>query len=77
MVQAFISPSIGANREVPVVTGKIATWLLIVFMVCNIAVSGLALMRYDERENNIEASEKWQVWMDNHYNDAKDGKNLS
>ena len=58
-------------EKIPVVTGKIATWLLIVFMVCNIAVSGLALMRYDERENNIEASEKWQVWMDNHYNDAK------
>ena len=58
-------------EKIPVVTGKIATWLLIVFMVCNIAVSGLALIRYDERENNIEASEKWQVWMDNHYNDAK------
>ena len=40
-------------------------------MLCNIAVSGLALIRYDEREKNIEASDKWQVWMDEHYDDAK------
>lgn len=58
-------------EKIPVLAGKIAAWLLIVFMLCNIAVSGLALIRYDEREKNIEASDKWQVWMDEHYDDAK------
>lgn len=58
-------------EKIPVVIGKIATWILIVFMLCNMAVSGLALIRYDERGKNVEATSRWQVWMDEHYDDAK------
>lgn len=58
-------------EKIPMVIGKIVTWVLIVFMLCNMAVSGLALIRYDEREKNVAAEAKWQVWMDEHYNDAK------
>lgn len=58
-------------EKIPVVIGRIATWILIVFMLCNMAVSGLALIRYDERGNNVEATSRWQVWMDEHYDDAK------
>ena len=58
-------------EKIPMVIGKIATWVLIVFMLCNMAVSGLALIRYDEREKNVAAEAKWQVWMDEHYDDAK------
>lgn len=57
-------------EKIPVTAGKIATWLLIVFMLCNIVVSGLALIRYDEREKGVEATAEWQVWMDEHYDDA-------
>ena len=57
-------------EKIPVLAGKIATWLLIVFMLCNMVASGLALIRYDEREKGVEATAKWQVWMDEHYDDA-------
>ena len=67
----LIYPKISALIEkIPVLAGKIATWLLIVFMLCNMVVSGLALIRYDEREKGVEATAKWQVWMDEHYDDS-------
>lgn len=56
-------------EKIPVKPGKVITWLLIVFMTANIAVSGLALIRYDQRENKVEASASWQEWMDEHYDD--------
>ncbi len=67
----LLYPKISALIEkIPVLAGKIATWLLIVFMLCNMVVSGLALIRYDEREKGVEATAKWQVWMDEHYDDS-------
>lgn len=56
-------------EKIPVKPGKIITWCLIVFMVANMAVSSLALVRYDQRERGVEASEFWQEWMDTHYDD--------
>ena len=34
-------------------------------------MSGMALIRYDEREKGIEATEAWQIYVDEHYDDAK------
>lgn len=61
----------GLIEKIPVVIGKTITWLLIVFMCCNVVFSCLALIRYDERDRQVEATESWQVYMDEHYDDAK------
>ena len=58
-------------EKIPAVTGKILTWCLLVFMVCNILVSCVALVRYDERENGVQATNVVQKWADVHYDDAK------
>ena len=58
-------------EKIPVIAGKIVTWLLIIFMCCNIIMSSLALTRYNQRQQNIEDNSYWQTWMDNHYNDSK------
>ena len=58
-------------EKIPAVTGKILTWCLLVFMVCNIVVSCVALVRYDERENGVQATNVVQKWADVHYDDAK------
>ena len=39
-------------EKIPVKFGKAVTWCLLVFMVCNIFVSCMALVRYDERSRN-------------------------
>ena len=39
--------------------------------VLQVVFSCLALIRYDERDRQVEATESWQVYMDEHYDDAK------
>lgn len=57
-------------EKIPVKVGKILTWVLLLFMICNIAVSCAALVRYDERDKGIAAESSWQEWLDIYYDDA-------
>lgn len=58
-------------EKIPIKAGKILTWVLIVFMCCNMAVSALALIRSDQRVHGMEAEHGWQEVMDERYDDAK------
>ena len=64
----FISSHI---EKLPVLFGKIFTWALILFMCCNITVSCMALLRYGQRQEAMAASDGWQVWMDERFDDAR------
>ena len=61
----------GLIEKIPVLAGKILTWVLILFMCCNIFVSCMALIRYDERDKGVKATKSWQIYMDEHYDDTK------
>ena len=50
--------------------GKVITWLLAIFMVCDMAVSAAALVRYQERREQIPAANVIQEVMDTYYGDA-------
>ncbi len=50
--------------------GKIISWVMVVFMVCNALVSSMALIRADQRSNGVEADSFWQEVMDEYYDDA-------
>ena len=56
-------------EKIPPVAGKILTTCLIVFMVLNMVVSGLAMGRYVQRKAGHEASNVIEEFMDNVYND--------
>ncbi|HIZ79756.1 MAG TPA: putative ABC transporter permease [Candidatus Lachnoclostridium stercorigallinarum] len=56
-------------ERIPMKAGTWLTWILAVFMVGNMAVSGLALIRYDQRCQGVEAESSWQAYMDEHYGD--------
>lgn len=58
-------------EKLPVLTGKIFTWVLILFMCCNIAVSCMALMRYGQRQEGIAAEKDWQIFIDEHFGDER------
>lgn len=67
-----IYPYISAWIEkIPMLVGKLLTWFLIVFMICNVAVSCIALVRYDERGKGVVAENSIQKWADEHYDDVK------
>lgn len=58
-------------ERIPVKLGKGMTWVLVVFMSCNILVSGMAMIRYDEREHGIPATNGWQQTMDERFPDER------
>lgn len=58
-------------EKLPVIFGKLFTWALIVFMCCNITVSCMALLRYGQRQEGALAESGWQVWIDEHFEDAR------
>lgn len=52
-------------------TGRILTTGLALFMLADIFVSVLALVRYDSRANGFAAEHRWEQFIDTYYNDAK------
>lgn len=67
-VYPFLS---GLIEKIPVRPGKIITWILTVFMCCNMIVSSAALMRYDQRAQGVEAQNQIEKWVDTHFDDAR------
>lgn len=57
-------------EKVPPLIGKIVTWVLVIFMMCNALVSGMAMIRYTERQDDIQAENAIEEFMDVHYDDA-------
>lgn len=58
-------------EKVPVRTGKIISWILVVFMSCNVLVSCMALVRVNERNAGIPATSRWQEIMDERFDDER------
>lgn len=58
-------------EKLPMKPGKIITWVLIVFMCCNIVMSCMALIRYDARGKGTAPENTLEEWLDEHYDDAR------
>lgn len=58
-------------EKIPKKAGKILTWVLVLFMCCNIAVSCMALVRSDQRSRGIGAEKGWQKMMDERFDDER------
>lgn len=56
-------------EKIPVKAGKAVTWLLVAFMAVDAVITSMALIRYDQRDNQVPADKTWQVYMDEHYGD--------
>lgn len=61
----------GCIEKIPVRAGKYLSWVLILFMCCNVAVSCLALTRSTQRKENIPAENSWQKIMDDRFDDER------
>lgn len=59
----------GLIEKMPALQGKIITWILIAFMICNAVLSAMALIRYTERKDGIEASNTVEEFLDTTYED--------
>lgn len=61
-------------EKIPVIWGYVLTWILVVFMVVNIVVSMMALIRLDMRENGKQAEHSWERLMDKYFDDERMGR---
>lgn len=58
-------------EKIPMKIGKVVSWILIIFMACNMMVSSMALIRADQRSKGIEAEYSWQEIMDERFDDER------
>ena len=61
----------GWIEKLPICAGRILTWVIVVFMCCNMAVSTMALIRSNERSQGIPATQSWQQTMDERFPDGR------
>lgn len=69
----YLYPRLSALIEkIPKKAGIPITWLMILFMIFNMIMSGLALNRYTERHSNISADENTVTrFLDKHFTDKR------
>ena len=61
----------GWIEKLPICAGRILTWVIVVFMCWNMAVSTMALIRSNERSQGIPATQSWQQTMDERFPDER------
>ncbi len=67
----LIYPKMSAGIEkLPALQGKVLTWILIVFMTCNALISAMAMVRYTQRQEGIQAENVIETFLDVNYEDA-------
>lgn len=60
----------GLIEKLPALQGKVITWVLVVFMICNAFISAMAMVRYTQRQEGIEAKNTMETFLDANYEDA-------
>ena len=67
----FIYPKMSSLIEkLPALQGKVITWVLIAFMICNAVLSAMAMVRYTQRKDGIAASNTVEEFLDATYDDG-------
>lgn len=68
LIYPFLS---GLIEKIPKKAGTWLSWIFVVFMVCNMAISALALARYSERAAGEPADNAVEIFLDRHYPDER------
>ena len=69
-IQVFYPLLSRGVERIPKKTGIRLTWILVIFMIVNMAVSGLAVARWSERTRGVPASNAAAVLIDQKYPDG-------
>lgn len=59
----------GFIEKLPALGGKIATWILLVLMICNGVISAAAMIRYVERKDGVQTENSVERFLDDKYPD--------
>lgn len=69
--KVFYPPLSRMIERIPRTFGKVLTWCLCLFMVADMTVSSMALVRYNQRLEGIPPRNEVAVYLDEHYDDAR------
>ena len=69
-LRVLYPPMERAIEKLPVLTGKILTWVLILLMVCNAGLTSAAMLRYTERQSESASTGLVADFLDDRYPDA-------
>ena len=58
-------------EKIPKKAGVPVTWFLIIFMICNMLLSAMALGRYTQRQSEPQAQTTWEQFLDSHFPDDR------
>ncbi len=66
----FIYPKMSMFIEkLPALQGKVITWVLVAFMICNALISAMAMVRYTQRQEGVKAQTAMEHFLDVNYED--------
>ena len=57
-------------EKIPPLWGKVVTWILLLAMLCDGLLTGVAMLRYTQRQENIPAGHFIAAFVDEQYDDA-------
>lgn len=69
-VKILYPPLNSCIEKFPPIMGKVVTWVVIVFMVCDGVISAAAMVRYNLRQEHPEPRTVLEVFLDYQYDDA-------
>lgn len=68
-IKVLYPPLSRGIEKVPALAGKIVTWLIVVFTVCNAVLTGAAMLRYDSRAARPQPANVFEDFLDQQYGD--------
>ncbi len=68
-IKVLYPPMERSIEKLPVVAGKVLTWAVVIFLLCDAALTGAAMLRYDTRQDRPEASNAVETFLDSAYDD--------
>ena len=70
-IKVIYPPMSKAIESVPPLVGKITTWIVLVFMVCNALLTSAAMLRYSIRAVDPEPNSVFEQFLDRQFNDER------
>lgn len=68
-IKVLYPPMERSIEKLPVVAGKVLTWVIVVFLVCDAALTGVAMLRYDARQDRPEPANVAEEFLDENFDD--------
>ena len=68
-IKVLYPPMSKGIEKIPALLGKVITWVIIFFLACDGLLTGAAMLRYTERQNNPEPKNVAEAFLDNTYDD--------